>query len=243
MTGTRLRNREKPAALCLYGVDLPWVVSATHLGHDLHQDANLDFDCKCKRGQFIQNSTNVRETFKFAEPAEVLQAVKIYCCDFYGIMMLDLFGDQAEQLYRRWNTCVKLSWEVPRSTHTFLVDGLLGSGLPTVRQQILSRYPKFFHSLLDSPSHEVAVVARLVSKNVRTITGKNLLNLRLETGLNVVTAPLSQVKSKLCSVNLPAASTWKLYLLEKYLSIRSSLKTKCEDTSYIDDLIGSLCSS
>ena len=202
MTGTRMRNKSN-----LYGVDLPWVANATHLGHELHQDTNLDFDCKCKRGRFIQGSTSIRETFKFAEPAQILQAVKLYCCDFYGSMMWDLYGDQAEQMYRSWNTCVKLSWEVPRSTHTFLVDGFLGSGLPTVRQQILSRYPKFFRSLLDSPSHEVAVVARLVGNNARTTTGKNLLNLRLETGLNIVTAPLSQIKSQLSNVNLPAAST------------------------------------
>jgi hypothetical protein len=83
----------------------------------------------------------------------------------------------------------------------------------------LSRYPKFFRSLLDNPIHEVAVLARLVGKDAITTTGKNLLNLKLETGLDVATAPLSQVNSKLCSVNLPAASTWKLYLLEKYLGM------------------------
>ena len=36
-----------------------------------------------------------------------------------------------------------------------------------IRQQILSRYPKFFRSLLSSPSHEVAVVARIVSKDAK----------------------------------------------------------------------------
>ena len=119
MTGTRLRRTPKPANLCLYGVKLPWVVSATHLGHELHQDTNMEFDCKSKHAQFIQNSTSVRETFKFADPEQVLQvlqAVKVYCCDFYRSMLWDLYGDQAEQLYRCWNTCVKLSWDVPRST-------------------------------------------------------------------------------------------------------------------------------
>ena len=91
--------------------------------------------------------------------------------------------------------------------------------------------------------HEVAVVARLVSKDAKTTTGRNLLNLRLETGLNVVVAPLSQSRNKLSFVNLPAPATWKLYLLEKYLKIRNDLNTSCGDTAYIDDLIRSLCSS
>jgi hypothetical protein len=100
MTGTRLKRKPKRAALHLYGVELPWVESATHLGHELHQDAHQDFDCKCKRGQFIHNSTSIRETFKFAGPEQILQAVNIYCCDFYGSMLWDLYDDQAEQMYR-----------------------------------------------------------------------------------------------------------------------------------------------
>jgi hypothetical protein len=38
MTGPRLRNIPKPAPLQLNGVDLPWVASATHMGHELCQD-------------------------------------------------------------------------------------------------------------------------------------------------------------------------------------------------------------
>ena len=56
MTGPRLRNIPKPAPLQLYGVDLPWVASATHLGHKLHQDCSMDYDSKCKRGRFIKTA-------------------------------------------------------------------------------------------------------------------------------------------------------------------------------------------
>ena len=52
MTGPRLRNQNKPVPLQLYGVDLPWVEKASHLGHELHQDCNMDYDCNCKRGRF-----------------------------------------------------------------------------------------------------------------------------------------------------------------------------------------------
>ena len=243
MTGTRLRNRPKPAALTLYEVELLWVASAAHLGHDLHQDVSLDYDCKCKRGKFIQNSTNIRETFKFADPAQILQAVRIYCCDFYGSMLWDLYGEQAQQLYRTWNTCVKLAWDVPRSTHTFLVDGMLGSGLPSIRQQILGRYPKFIRSLLDSPSLEVAVIARVVMRDAKTTTGRNVLNLKIETSLDAVSAPLSKFRELFSSARVPALDHWKFYLLSKYLKLRDDLEIRCEDTKYINDLINSLCSS
>ena len=97
MTGSRLRHVPKPVPLQLYGRDLPWVTSATHLWHELHEVANMDHECKCKKARFIDNSTTTRETFSFADPHQVLNAVQIYCYD----------------LYRCWNTCVKLSsWEV-----------------------------------------------------------------------------------------------------------------------------------
>ena len=186
----------------------------------------------------------MRETFRFAEPAQILQqAVKVYCCDFYGCMLWDLYGDQAQQLYRTWNTCVKLAWDVPRSTHTYFVEGMLGSGFPTIRQQILGRFPKFIKSLLDSPSLEVAVIARVVIRDAKTTTGKNVLNVQLETGLDVVSTPLSKMKEMFSPVKVPVPDSWKFYLLEKYLKIRKDLQLKCDDTENIDDLISSLCST
>jgi hypothetical protein len=43
----------KPVNLKLYGVDLPWVKTATHLGYDLSGDCNMEKDMKCKRREFI----------------------------------------------------------------------------------------------------------------------------------------------------------------------------------------------
>ena len=45
-----------PAPLKLDGRDLPWVVKGTHLGHELHQSCNMEFDAKCKRAAFIDKS-------------------------------------------------------------------------------------------------------------------------------------------------------------------------------------------
>ena len=66
MTGPGLHNLPKPVPLKLYGQDQPWVSHATHLGHEVHEDANLDFDCGSKRAIFIDRSLSIRETFKFA---------------------------------------------------------------------------------------------------------------------------------------------------------------------------------
>ena len=244
MTGTRLRHLSKPVPLQLCGQDLPWVASATHLGHELHQDASMDYDCRVKKAKFIDISTDIRETFKFAEKEQVLKAVQTYCSDFYGSMLWDLYGEQAAQYYRCWNTCVKMCWDLPRETHVYFVDNLLSCGFSTIRHQFLSWYVKFFRTLMKSPCKEVAVISKIVGRDASTTTGRNILNLFLETRLCPRTSPLSQFHDVLSSSTpVPTGCNWTIDLLKKYLLIRRNQLTACEDTSYIDGLIDSLCST
>ena len=142
----------KPANLQLYGVDLPWVSTASYLGHELSEHCNMEFDMKCKRAEFIANSTEVREVFGFAQPNQVLQAVQTYCCSLYGAMTWPLYSDKAKQVFNCWSTCVKLAWGVPRATHTYMVDNLLSGGIPSMRSSILSRFSKFSTGLMSSQS-------------------------------------------------------------------------------------------
>ena len=100
MCGPKLKNPVYPAPLQLYGLDLPWVAHATHLGHELHQNCTMDMDIKMKRASFIKNSTDIRDMFSFALPSQVLTAVKVYSAHFYGAPLWDLYGDLAGQMYR-----------------------------------------------------------------------------------------------------------------------------------------------
>ena len=52
----------RPAPLTLCGRDLPWVSTATHLGHELHESGTMDYDAVVKRATFIQQSVEIRET-------------------------------------------------------------------------------------------------------------------------------------------------------------------------------------
>ena len=72
----KVKDPVYPAPLQLYGLDLPWVTHATHLGHELHQDGTMEFDAKLKKANFIENSTEIREMFGFAHPNQVLSAVQ-----------------------------------------------------------------------------------------------------------------------------------------------------------------------
>ena len=84
-------DTEYPMALKLCGQELPWVKHATHLGHELHQTCSMEFDANMKRGEFIENSVQIRETFYFANPEEKLSAIQVYASHWYGAMLWDLY--------------------------------------------------------------------------------------------------------------------------------------------------------
>ena len=115
---------------------LPWVESAVHLGHVLNQSGTVMKDIMSMRATFIDSSTEIRETFGFASPVEVLGAVKLYVGSHYGSMMWDLGSDMASQYYNAWSMCVKLAWQVPRATHRYFVDKLLTCDLTSAKVDI-----------------------------------------------------------------------------------------------------------
>ena len=174
----RTANVQYPAPVQLDGKNLPWVQHVMHLGHTLHQTVTMDKDCHRARAKFIDSSVDVRLQFSFAQPQQVLKMVQVLCCDAYGSMLWDLQSDPAEQFFKCWNTCVKLVYQLPRSTFTYLVEGFLASSQVSLRNQILSRYPGFYRKLLVSPSREVTMLAKMVSSDPRSSTCRNLKYLR-----------------------------------------------------------------
>ena len=151
----RMNNVQYPAPVRLDGKDLPWVQSAEHLGHTLHQMANMEQDCKIKRARFISKNVEVRQELAFANPDQVMKAVQVYCSDAYGSMLWDLNSDSSEQFFKSWNTCVKIVHDVPLDTFTYLVEGYFAKELSSLRNQVISRYPAFFQKLLVSPINEI----------------------------------------------------------------------------------------
>merc|ERR1719186_1998231 len=127
----------------------------------------MDQDIRTKRARFIDESVDVRETFGFGSPPEVLRAVKLYVGSHYGSMLWDLGSDMASQYFNAWSTCVKLTWQVPRATHSYFVEHLLSCGLSSVRVDTLGRYTKFIRGLQSSPSMEVAVMCGVAKKDNR----------------------------------------------------------------------------
>ena len=111
--------------------------------------------------------------FSFASSCEILQAVKVYVGSHYGSNLWILDSNTANQYHAAWRTCVKLAWQMPRTTHTYLVDHLLSCGMTSVKTDIISRFSKFLWGLKNSVSKEVRIMCLAIKGDVQSSTGYN----------------------------------------------------------------------
>ena len=160
-------------------------------------------------------------------------------------MTWSLFSDKARQVFNCWTTCVKLAWGVTRATHTYFVDNLLSGGIPSMRSSTLACFWKFYQGVKTSKSLEVRLVANLASVDIGSPTGSNLAGIKRECKEDVDGKPVATVKHLILEVKtrVPDNDKWRLGCLKKYLELRYQQLARLEDTSYIDSIIDSLCSS
>ena len=215
MCGPKVKTPVYPVPLQLSDRELPWVTHATHLGHELHQECTMDMDIWMKRAIFIKNSTDIRDLFSFALPTNVLSCIQTYNCHFYGSQLWDLYGNLSNQLYRSWNTTVKLVWGIPRSTHNYFLEHLVAKDFRSARQQILSKYVGFLKRLRNSVSDEVRIMCYIAAQDIMSVTAKNCYKLEEEFSLDpwLTTASRFSIGYKL--YDIPELDRWRLsYLMD-----------------------------
>ena len=230
-----------PAPVKLGGQDLPWVETALHLGHTLHQNGKMDQDAKIRRAIFIDRSVEVREQLHFADQAEVLQAMGIYCCNGYGAMLWSLAAEPAQQYFRAWNTAAKLVPGVPRSNFSYLTEGFLAGDEPSLRNKVLNRLPGFLSSILESPSPELRFLARVVVADAGSVTSENIRYAKNISGLSPLMYGEARFRSALPSKAVPPEQMWRLGLLSSLLSLRKERFRGQENTARVESMIISLC--
>ena len=240
----RSGNVRYPEPVQLDGKDLPWVESADHLGHRLHQKTTMEKDCQRARGKYIAKTVEIREQLSFAKPQQIMQAIQVLSSDAYGSMLWDLGSDQAEQYFKCWNTCTKLVYSIPRSTFTYLVEGYLAGGQTSLRNQVLSRYSGFFRNLLKSPSREVRILSRIVASDPRSTTYANLKYVQKLTGLTQPEMYSStRIRAALPVREVPDCEKWRLGLLANLFKMKSERYLRVEDSKSICAMLDSLCST
>ena len=181
----------------------------------------MEGDARSKRMRFITDSLDIRDMFSWAHTMQILQAVQVYCSSFYGSMLYDLYGDEANMIYRCWNTATKLAWQVPRSTFTYLVDRVLRGGLPSIRDSILTRYVSFLRGLEKSNTKEIRILRFTACSDRRSTTGRNYYNISRETNCELETSSKQDIRNSLEKPIVRKEEEWRIPLLSRLLQERT----------------------
>ena len=158
----------------------------------------MELDAKIKRADFIDKTVNIRETFSFALPTQVIQAIDKYCGDHYGGMLWSFDGQGAGQYFRCWHRCISAN-----QTHVSLCE--------------------IFQRLFKSSSPEVALLANIAGRDMSSTTGRNLNLIYTETGLNPWCTNACSKNLRLSKV--PQSDDWRLPLLKSFLSKRYGVQS------------------
>ena len=240
------KNVAKPVPLQLCGQDLPWVDSATHLGHELDCSGTMDHDCHIARARLIGQLVEVRQSFSFASPVEVLRAMQVYCSSYYGAMLWNLQSEATQRFCSAWTTAIKLAWGCPRATRSYLVQQVLSCGSISAQSEIQARYCRFFRGLRASSSYEVACLSNLLSRDIRSCIGGNLYYISNLSGKDPWVDSSIAIKSALVeaeTVDIKHTDKWRVKYLGVLLEQRMQLHyLGAEDEEqHVQQLIESLC--
>ena len=240
----KARKVKYPDPVTLNSEDLPWVSSADHLGHLLDQSLSMEKDCNRARAKYISKSVEIRNEMACANPDITMKVIQTYCQDAYGSMLWDLESPEAESFFKCWNTNVKLVYGIPRQTFTYLVEGYFAKHMPSLRNQIYTRYTGFYRSLLCSPSPEVQLLARLATRDPRSQTFTNLRLLQKKTNIDKpYLFSSARIKLALPIKCVPDAEIWRVGLMDKLFTVRSEYLARMNDSARIVAMIESLCST
>ena len=133
--------------------------------------------------------------------------------------------------------------DVPRSCHIYLVQNVLAPEFLPIKTELMSRYTNFYRSVSTSASFELCLLSKIVCKDVRSTTKRNLSFIEHETSLDPCTASPQEVKSSVIPNEVPRNQHWRLNLLQNLLDERREKNSLMEDTKIISHMIDSLCSS
>ena len=157
-----------------------------------------------------------------------------------------LAGDGANQVLNSWSIAVKLVWDVPRATRTYLMQQVLSVGFTSARVDILARFGGFLRGLRKSPSHEVTVMVNLAAKDIRSTTGSNVRLLEECSGLDPWEYGTTRLKEELVKreeVDIKEQDKWRVGYLARLLEQRQEQHYlgQVEDENRLSTLIDSLC--
>ena len=239
-----LKNNRTLRNMTLHGKKLPWTNSVKHLGVTITDKLNnMSQDILEKRAQYIAKNNELMQEFYFAHPETKTTINDIFNTHFYGAPLWDLFSTSFQNLEKSWNTSQRLMFDIPRSTHRYLIEPL--SGRSHIVCSIWKRFLTFSRKISQSRKTVLNNVFNAVKYDCRSITGRNLRNIMLITNHDVYTkADLDFNWRNISFYKLPDNESWRVPLAREIINIKSGkMMVENFENKEFDAMLRTVCTN
>ena len=207
----------------------------------VQSDNSMTADITVKRAKFIGKVHSLNQEFYFCNPYVVMNLYKIYACSFYSSSLFDLFSSKMNQLYRTWNKAVRILFNVPLNTHTYLIETISKSLHPKV--MLSSRFVTFHKTNISCKKSSVRLLASLASSDQRTSYGRNLRNISNECNIPADDLTNKLVKKIMIYKSPSDDQNWRIKLVNELLEARLGMLDIPLSDDQINDILNFTCSS
>ena len=219
----KANDRQNVSPIILNSDPLPWVTDVKHLGNIMQCENSMKKDIAMKRGKFIAKVNSILQELHFADPAILVKLLQVYCTSFYGSCLWNIYSAEVDRLYRSWNVSVRNIFQVPYTTHRYLVQPL--SDCPHPKTMLSTRFIKFMQSLVSSTKSSISYLARLVRYDNRTLAGKTVSRLSRECNIDKVSLTASSVSRSVRYFPVPEEELWRIDIMKELLNVNRNYLT------------------
>ena len=218
---TFLNQERELKNITLDGKDLPWVRTAKHLGCKIGDKiCGLNDDLMEKRATYINKVNELTQEFYFAHPLTKVRINNIFNSHFYGSALWDLFGIEALRLEKSWNVSQRIMLGIPRNSHRYFFEPLSDTKHTTF--SLFKRYIKLVDSIESSSESVLKRMLRIVRRDCRSNTGKNLRKLMLAGKTSFDDLKKGDFNDLIYN-EIPEGEEWKIRLVEELIEMKNGI--------------------
>ena len=169
-----------------------------------------------KRGRFIGKIHSLRQEFGNVDPMVYMALVSVYLSSFYGSNLWDLNGAGSQRLYATWNIMVRMTFNIPRESHRYLIQPI--SGQKHLKVQLLKRFKNFVKILNGCNKPHLRYLAQLQENDMRSTYGRNCRNLCNDANVNT---PEEVNIENISYIHLSPEESWRVPFLKELLEVKA----------------------
>ena len=149
------------------------------------------------------------DEFCFIKPEEQVKLLNLYNAHFTGFPSWSFTSDMFSQLMNSWNVNLRVIFDLPYGTHSYLVNSLTES--KHARQMIYQRYLKFLKSVATNRRPALVSLLKEVQNSCLSLVGNNLRRILLDSGVQVIPGVTMRHELAIDTVyETPAKEGWRL---------------------------------